>query len=483
VLQVPALKGLNYEHFSDANLSGKGTVSRPGYNAMMSRLRTAAPGEIAGIACYDQSRLHRDTMNFLLFMAECEQRHVPVYDARGLVPQSEKLTWTIKAAVATDERERVSQKVKDNLAYLIMTGKLLGHAPAGYRRVNGVLELDPENAAIVLKVFDLYASGRFSIESLALHLNEISEPLPRNHDFPKQRAKWSRNLLKGMLANPSYLGRVAINGQLQPGTHPALVEEAVFKQCQSVRERNKRRRTSYRHHRNVYPLAPLLTCGRCGRPLHGRKRPELNNRHWYRCSNRAGGGCDLPYIPGAVLEDAVAYDLRRYVSGEGEDARLVERLRAGLAKAPERDAKQTLKALDAREGRVKFMWEQGHLDREDYMARIFRINTERQAARQQGDEQAKTDLRWATERIVGIVGLWQNASPADKGLMAAEVYESIDVDRTAFGIEVVATPNARWTPFFRRVMLVRSNVGARNKFLDSAIGVGGNLAAQPSSAA
>src|ERR1700694_4177083 len=44
VLRVPALKGLNYEHFSDANLRGKETSSRPGHNAMMTRLRTAAPG-------------------------------------------------------------------------------------------------------------------------------------------------------------------------------------------------------------------------------------------------------------------------------------------------------------------------------------------------------------------------------------------------------------------------------------------------------
>ena len=33
-------------------------------------------------------------------MAEVEQHHVLVYDAAGLIAQSEKLTWTIKAAVA-----------------------------------------------------------------------------------------------------------------------------------------------------------------------------------------------------------------------------------------------------------------------------------------------------------------------------------------------------------------------------------------------
>ncbi len=60
VTRRPELVGLTFEHFEDADRSGKETSRRPGYLALMERVRTAPAGQIGAVAFYDADRLHRN---------------------------------------------------------------------------------------------------------------------------------------------------------------------------------------------------------------------------------------------------------------------------------------------------------------------------------------------------------------------------------------------------------------------------------------
>src|SRR5205823_5036473 len=147
---------------------------------MMDRLRTAPVSSIGAVFCYEQDRLHRNVVEFYRFMEECEARGVLVFDAGGLVRNEDELAWGIKAVVAAVERKRIARRVRDNLRHLIREGKLLGHAPVGYRRENGQLELDPDAAPLIRMVFERYASGKYSIKMLAEHLNAQGIRPPQN---------------------------------------------------------------------------------------------------------------------------------------------------------------------------------------------------------------------------------------------------------------------------------------------------------------
>ena len=46
VIRRPELVGLAFEHFEDADRSGKETSKRPGYLGLMERVRTTPPGQI-----------------------------------------------------------------------------------------------------------------------------------------------------------------------------------------------------------------------------------------------------------------------------------------------------------------------------------------------------------------------------------------------------------------------------------------------------
>ncbi|MGI8608431.1 MAG: recombinase family protein [Candidatus Dormibacteria bacterium] len=53
------LQGLRFEHYQDADRSGKETSRRPGYLAMIERIGSAGDGTIGAVAFYDSDRLHR----------------------------------------------------------------------------------------------------------------------------------------------------------------------------------------------------------------------------------------------------------------------------------------------------------------------------------------------------------------------------------------------------------------------------------------
>lgn len=464
------------DQYTDRDKSGKETSKRDGYNAMMERLRSAPQGTIGAIFCYDQDRLHRNVVEFYRFMEECEEREVLVFDAGGLVRNEDELAWGIKAVVAAVERKKIARRVRDNLHQLKQGGRLLGHAPAGYQRVKcehrlagnrrcgcpepSKLILDPVAAPIIQEVFRLYATGRYSFHGLARHLNETGIAVPSNTDFKKGQAVWLSAVLKGMLNNPAYLGKIPIRDksgrvigvQEQNGLHPPLVDEETFLRCQSVREKHVKRKTKYEHHLNIYPLGDLLVCARCGSSFHGKTSGKLK-RTWYICAaRRTGKGCDLPQIDAARLEGALREDLANVVAG-GVDAAAKRRLELGLAKAPDpRKAFAAVdKALHARKERVLFMFERGDIDQAQYTERLAKINLERQAAAAQVQNAPKADLAWCEARLGNLVAAWDSADPLQRGQMVGEIFERLEVDRQGDMIWLVCVPRAEWMAYFRRI--------------------------------
>jgi DNA invertase Pin-like site-specific DNA recombinase len=468
IIRKPEFQGMTFERFTDANLSGKETTKRPGYNAVMNRVRTAVSGEIAGIAAYDQSRLHRDTMNFLLFMVECEQRHIPVYDAAGLVAQSEKLTWTIKAAVATDERERIAKRVTDNLAFLKRNGRLLGHEPAGYLREGGKLVIDPVAAPIVQRIFTEYASGRYSFNTLAAYLNSIGVKPPRGdsrtwHNRPTALI-FTPGVLKDLLRSVSYTGQVQLtDGTLVPGQHPALVTKETFAACEAIRLRNRRRMTrTFR--RYSYPLAPVLVCGRCGGKMNGESsgRGE-SSKLYYACAHRRRQlarvefqSCTAPYIPAPDLEAAVVTELRAAVL----DAGLTEALLQGIAKAPrpKRVTATALRRIDEQISRVKDLYELGLHDRDTMLAKTGALNVEKVKLREAAQAQkAEPDLDWCEVALRDTLAAWELANAGERAGMLDRIFGQIEAEKFADGrISVVAVPKANWWPYFQQVVNSRA---------------------------
>jgi DNA invertase Pin-like site-specific DNA recombinase len=171
VTSRPELEGLPVEHFEDADRSGKETSKLPDYLRLMARIGTAEPGEIGAVAFYDQDRFRRNDVEFFHFMAHMEELRILVFDGAGLISNVDKLSWKIKAIAAQEEREKVARRVRDNLRFLKRDGRLLGVVPQGYMRIDGEIVEDSEVGPIIREVFQLYATGKYNLRTLAELLN------------------------------------------------------------------------------------------------------------------------------------------------------------------------------------------------------------------------------------------------------------------------------------------------------------------------
>ena len=221
------MQGLPIERFHDADRSGKETSRRPDYLRLVERIETAAPGEIGAVSFYDPDRLHRNDIEFFHFMADMAERGILVFDAHGLISNADKLSWKMKAIFAQEEREKIARKVRDNLAFLKRHGTLRGVVPQGYRRVEGgdVVE-DPEAAPVIRRIFELYATGKYSFQGLADHLNRQGVKPKRGpkkeNDTRPQAVIFTGDVVKDILKNRAYLGLVRVSraGRVDRGQAP-----------------------------------------------------------------------------------------------------------------------------------------------------------------------------------------------------------------------------------------------------------------------
>ncbi len=470
VTRRPELLGLAFEHFEDADRSGKETSKRPGYLALMERVRTAPAGHVGAVAFYDADRLHRNDLEFFRFMAEMTERRILVLDGNGLISNVDRLSWKIKAIVAQEEREKVARRVRDNLRYLRRNGKLLGTIPQGYRRVDGRIVEDPAAAPAIKEIFGLYASGRFSFRSLAENLNRNGiRPFrgddKTNHNRPKAII-FTGDVLKDLIGNPSYAGKVLVEGELIEGLHPALVDEATWRACEDVKRRNIRR-TSKAWTKHTYPLTPILLCGRCGGPMHGEAHAQKGRTlRYYGCHvarrNRSavhpsGPKCDARMFRSEVLEEAIHLELSRFVPTSPMHAALQSRLRkANRTSTPRKTSATAIRRLDDQLDRARRLFEYGEYDWDTFCARRDEINEQKRQLEKSEASPEAVDLEWCESQLFDLTSAWEAADSGQRSRLVAGIFEHLEAEALPEGtLRVVAVPRGAWMPFFERLVLER----------------------------
>ena len=141
-------------------------------------------------------------------------------------------------------------------------------APPGYLNVRNVVsgyevrtvELDPERAAHIKWAFEAYATGDWSLNSLALELQGRGLTQRSTKKRPAGRP-FLPNALHNILRNRYYLGFVRYRGVESDGKHTALIDAEVFEAVQRVLINH--RVSGERSYRRQHYLSGSLVCGRC----------------------------------------------------------------------------------------------------------------------------------------------------------------------------------------------------------------------------
>ena len=184
-----------------------------------------------------------------------------------------RLTADIQAVIAADYIRNLREESIKGLTGRLKQGLYPFRAPIGYLdQGKGKAKIpDPMKAPLIREMFELYASGQYSLRSLQVESNRRG--LRNNNDKPL-----SLHGIATILNNPFYTGLIVIRrtGQSYEGVHKPIVSTSLYQQVQALK--NGRCGKKITRHKHRY--RGLFRCGLCGAAM----SPELQKGHvYYRC--------------------------------------------------------------------------------------------------------------------------------------------------------------------------------------------------------
>jgi site-specific DNA recombinase len=150
------------------------SAKNPGRKEFGNMVRILGDGSIRIVLVEKTDRLYRNRADALSFEELIEKRNVEVHlvkEARVIGKDSrsqDKFMHDIHVAVAKHYVENLRDEVKKGMREKAEQGIYPGRAPFGYRnnRLTRSIDIDENNAPILKRLFELYATGRHSLISL-----------------------------------------------------------------------------------------------------------------------------------------------------------------------------------------------------------------------------------------------------------------------------------------------------------------------------
>lgn len=276
---LPALRGLNVEVFENLHKSGKNT-NRPGLERMLERIEGP---DVAAVAVWSISRLARSIVDLNTLLERFQKAGIAFISAKESIDTSTatgRFFFNILANLAQFERELTAERLAANLAQRAYDGYLVGPLPAGYERnEQGEIVIDEPRAAVVRALFEEYATGRHSFDSLARWANERGLTPPQRWRGKSGRRDapipfFTHDSVYDLLSKMRYAGKFVHASRRNPhgdvirGKFPAIISEELWARCAEIR-RKGRKLLGGDKRVTRYALTGLLTCASCGDNVRG----------------------------------------------------------------------------------------------------------------------------------------------------------------------------------------------------------------------
>ena len=298
--------------YIDEGLSGISTKKRENFNRMV---EDAAEDKFDLVITKEISRFARNTLDSIQFTRQLLNHGVGVFfqnDNINTLDEDSELRLSIMSSIAQDELRKLSSRVKFGHQQAIKDKVVLGNSRIfGYTKDNGRLVIDPEQAMMVKELFELYATGEYSMKQIETVFWEKGY---RNHNGNRI----AHTTMSNMISNPKYKGYYVGNKVkvvdmfskkqkfLPPEEWvmfkdetgeivPAIVSEGIWDQANKVlksRSEDVKSRQGICNHPNL--LTGKMYCTHCGAAYYRRDsvdRKGNKNSKWV-CSGKIKNGAD-----------------------------------------------------------------------------------------------------------------------------------------------------------------------------------------------
>lgn len=267
-------------------VSGDSLYARP---QMLRLLEAVSTGMYDGVLCVDMQRLGRGSMQDQGIILDAfkwsETKIITPARTYDLSNEMDETYTEFESFMSRQEYKLIKKRLRRGLTATIENGGYLANAPYGYDKTKigklPSLKINEEEAKFVHMIFDLYQSG-MGTSSIAATIDRLGAKPHRGEHF-------ARSTVLKILKNDVYRGKIVWNrktcvrpGQrgnehhmviynspekwkVVDGVHPPIIDNEQFEAVQMILAGHYHPPSNTGKRAN--PLAGLVRCGNCGRPL------------------------------------------------------------------------------------------------------------------------------------------------------------------------------------------------------------------------
>ena len=186
--------------YIDEGLSGISTKKRENFHRMID---DAKAGKFDLIITKEISRFARNTLDSIQYTRDLLNSGVAVFfqnDNIKTIDEDSELRLSIMSSIAQDELRKLSSRVKFGHQQAIKDGVVLGNSRIfGYIKDEGRLVIDESEAPMVRQLFEMYASGEYSLKQI--------EKIFWDQGYRNYRGnRIAHTTMSNMISNPKYKG-------------------------------------------------------------------------------------------------------------------------------------------------------------------------------------------------------------------------------------------------------------------------------------
>ena len=342
----------------------------------------------------------------------------------------------------------LSGEVKRGMTQKALNGGYNANAPIGYSKEKGKIPVvNPEEAMIVRKIFDMAVNQKMSRAEIASILNRQNIPTRRGN-------KWEIRTITYILENPFYIGKIRWNyfdrnkNQRKnsddvivvDGKHEPIISEEMFLEAGKQIAANRAIKKTFGVKRNAVAtkhwLSGILKCSGCGSNLAYNRGWEKNNSPaCFRCWRNAKGMCQTSNYLSAKDAEKYVYDVIQSLIDTGDE--YVYHVSTPIDQKNDDISliEKELSSLNKKERRIKDAYMNGIDTIDEYKENKEILNAKRTELQKQlmilQNKTVKASSTYHPVDFKKTLELLQNPNldNAEKTKVARKIFESIIWDR------------------------------------------------------
>lgn len=204
----------------------------------------------------------------------------------------ENLVWNMKVVIARFYTNNLSEEVRKGQKEKIAQGWLPAKPPLGYKTIgekgHKIHVVDETTAPLVKKMFELYATGNYSLNALAQVMYK--------EGLRNSSKKFGKSRIHESLSDPFFYGKIRWNGEVYAGQHEPLISKELF---DTVQQKITRSNDNPQYKKHLPVFKAKIKCEECG----GVIAWETQKGHWYGHCNHYRECSQKKFVRQETIED------------------------------------------------------------------------------------------------------------------------------------------------------------------------------------